>query len=158
MTYSGMELIRTYECEEEKNLSSFVVPETSDSDTDTSETSVWSSRISITSHFSSFTSETNEIDNAVKEIMQRDNSTEENNNAQHVLTMFVIDSLNEQIGRLKEEVTFLRAESNTKKQYDRATDERKLAVRKSVPREHPFGDQQLPRTTDGGQKQAYRFW
>ena len=129
---TGMELIRTYECEEEEeqNLSFPVVPETSSSDMDTSETSLWSSPNSITSDFSSFTSETNEIDNAVKEIMERDASEPENNNTQHALTMFVIDHLNEQIGRLKEEVTFLRAESNTKKQYDRASDERELAVRR----------------------------
>ena len=111
---TGMELIKTYTCEEDQNLSFLIVPETSGSDTDTSETSEWSSPYSITSHFTSFTSETNEIDTAVKEIMERDASAEENNNTQHALTMFVIDSLNEQVGRLKEEVTFLRTESNTK--------------------------------------------
>ena len=112
-----MEFIRSYGSDEE-NVSTVSVPEILDSDTD-SYTSLWSgtsSNYSITSHFSSFTSETNEIDEAVRNIMmdKDKDTTTDNNDPRHSLARFVIESMQEQVVLLKEEVTFLRIESNTK--------------------------------------------
>ena len=115
----GMELIRSYGSDEE-NVSTVSVPETLDSTLD-SNTSRWSStysNYSITSNFTSSTSKTNEIDEAVRNIMMdkdKDKDTmTDNNNMRHCLARFVIESMQEQVVLLKEEVTFLRIESNTK--------------------------------------------